>query len=144
MATWVNLLDIIYPAGSLYFSRSSTSPASIVGGSWTQIKGAVIAATGANSFTTNNYGGSLKISVNQMPSHNHSLINCPPWYTTNWRAGNNIFAQNNTTAGYANYLGDSADYKVSFQGGAKLFALPLRSIHLVQNCLVSSPLWEVI
>lgn len=75
MATWVNLLDVIYPTGSLYLSRSSTSPASIIGGSWTQIKGAVLAACGANSFTTNNYGGSLKISVNQMPSHQHYLGN---------------------------------------------------------------------
>ena len=75
MATWVNLLDAIYPAGSVYLSRNATSPASIIGGSWTQIKGAVLAACGANSFTTNNYGGSLKISVNQMPSHQHYLGN---------------------------------------------------------------------
>ena len=73
MATWVNILDIIYPAGALYFSRSSTSPASIVGGSWTQIKGAVIAAAGANSFTANNYGGSLAMTVYQMPTHTHGI-----------------------------------------------------------------------
>ena len=75
MATWVNLLDVIYPTGSIYLSRSATSPASTIGGSWTQIKGAVLAACGANSFATNNYGGSLKISVNQMPSHKHYLGN---------------------------------------------------------------------
>ena len=72
MATWVNLLDVIYPTGSIYFSRSATSPASTIGGSWTQIKGAVLAACGANSFATNKYGGSLKISINQMPSHTHT------------------------------------------------------------------------
>ena len=72
MATWVNLLDVIYPIGSIYFSRSATSPASTIGGSWTQIKGAVLAACGANSFATNKYGGSLKISINQMPSHTHT------------------------------------------------------------------------
>lgn len=73
MATWVNLLDIIYPTGSVYLSRNATSPASIIGGTWTQIKGAVLAACGANSFVTANYGGSLKISTNQMPSHTHTL-----------------------------------------------------------------------
>lgn len=73
MATWVNLLDVIYPTGSVYLSRKNTSPASIIGGTWTQIKGAVLAACGANSFVAANYGGSLKISTNQMPSHTHTL-----------------------------------------------------------------------
>ena len=71
MATWVNLMDIIYPIGSMYFSATSTSPASTVGGTWSQIKGAVIAATGNNGFASVNYGGSLKMSINQMPTHSH-------------------------------------------------------------------------
>lgn len=71
MATWVNLMDIVYPVGSMYFSATSTSPASTVGGTWSQIKGALIAATGNNGFASVNYGGSLKISINQMPTHAH-------------------------------------------------------------------------
>lgn len=72
MATWVNLMDVVYPVGSVYLSISSTSPSSTIGGTWTQIKGAVLAAYGANSFASSgNYGGSLKISVSQMPSHKH-------------------------------------------------------------------------
>lgn len=75
MATWVNLMDIVYPVGSVYLSISSTSPSSTIGGTWTQIKGAVLAAYGANSFASSgNYGGSLKISVSQMPSHNHLYV----------------------------------------------------------------------
>lgn len=38
MSNFVNLLDIIYPVGSIYFSTSSVSPASSVGGTWTQLK----------------------------------------------------------------------------------------------------------
>lgn len=60
MATWVNLLDVIYPVGSMYFSFSPTTPASIIGGSWTQITGKFLYA--GTSTTT---GGSA--------SHNHSL-----------------------------------------------------------------------
>ena len=75
MATWVNLMDVVYPVGSIYLSASSTSPSSTIGGTWTQIKGAVLAAYGANSFASSgNYGGSLKISVSQMPSHNHLYV----------------------------------------------------------------------
>ena len=88
MATWVNLLDVIYPTGSIYFSRSATSPASTIGGSWTQIKGAVLAACGANSFATNNYGGSLKISINQIPSHNHFIyMHMPSGSNTDAQSG---------------------------------------------------------
>ena len=37
MANWVNLLDIIYPVGSLYMSMNATSPATLIGGNWEQI-----------------------------------------------------------------------------------------------------------
>ena len=69
MATWVNLLDVLYPVGAVYFSTASTSPASTVGGSWTQIKGAVIAAYGSNGYTLKNYGGSLAISNSHLPAN---------------------------------------------------------------------------
>lgn len=69
MATWVNILDVLYPVGSVYFSTASTSPASTVGGSWTQIKGAVIAAYGSNGYTLKNYGGSLALTNNHLPAN---------------------------------------------------------------------------
>lgn len=34
---FVNLLEIVYPIGSLYFSTSSVSPAEVIGGQWEQI-----------------------------------------------------------------------------------------------------------
>lgn len=71
---FVNLMTVIYPVGSVYVSVSATSPSMLIGGTWTQVKGATLAATGANSFAGGaSYGGSLKISVNQIPSHNHSI-----------------------------------------------------------------------
>ena len=69
--SWVNLLDIVYPIGAIYFSRNSTSPASIIGGSWTQIQGAVLGAVGES--ISNGYGGDKTISVDQMPKHKHSV-----------------------------------------------------------------------
>ena len=69
--SWVNLLDIVYPIGAVYFSRNSTSPASIVGGSWTQIQGAVLGAIGES--ISNGYGGDKTISIDQMPKHKHSV-----------------------------------------------------------------------
>lgn len=72
MSNFVNLLDIIYPVGSMYFSTSSVSPASSVGGTWTQIKDAVLAASG-NSYSgaVNAFHGNKAMTVDQMPSHTH-------------------------------------------------------------------------
>lgn len=73
MSNFVNLLDIIYPVGSMYFTTSSVSPASSVGGTWSQVKDAVIAASGSTySSAVASYGGSKTISTSQMPAHNHS------------------------------------------------------------------------
>lgn len=70
---FTNLLTAMFPVGSVYLSTTSTSPSSTIGGTWTQVKGATLAATGANSFAGGaSYGGSLKISINQIPSHTHS------------------------------------------------------------------------
>ena len=45
MSNFVNLLDIIYPVHSMHITTSTVSPATSIGGTWTQIKdGACIAA----------------------------------------------------------------------------------------------------
>lgn len=37
MSNYVNLMDIVYPVGSVFFSNSSTPPASTIGGTWTKL-----------------------------------------------------------------------------------------------------------
>lgn len=72
MSNFVNLLDIIYPVNSIYITASSVSPATSIGGTWTQIKDAVLAASG-NSYSgaVNAYHGNKAMTVDQMPSHAH-------------------------------------------------------------------------
>lgn len=62
MSNFVNLLDVVYPVGSIYISYSGTSPASIVGGTWKQLTGVVLRA--ANDTNT---GGS------DTTSHSHDI-----------------------------------------------------------------------
>ena len=72
MNNFVNLLDIIYPVHSMHITTSTVSPATSIGGTWTQIKdGACIAAYE----DTSGYTGSKTISISQMPRHNHPLVN---------------------------------------------------------------------
>lgn len=70
--TWKSILDMFYPVGSLYFSTNYTSPASVIGGSWTQIENALLGATGDKMGDIKNYNGSYRITVSQMPKHSHT------------------------------------------------------------------------
>lgn len=84
---FINLLQAVYPIGSIYFSTTATSPSSTIGGTWAQVKGATLAATGANSFAGGaSYGGSLKINANQLPSHTHKVYMHNPDTGAYWNA----------------------------------------------------------
>ena len=69
MSNFVNLLDIIYPVNSIYITASGVSPATSIGGTWTQIKDGACLAAYDNIV---GYTGSKTISVKQMPVHSHA------------------------------------------------------------------------
>nr|DAF55165.1 MAG TPA: baseplate protein [Siphoviridae sp. ctZHD14] len=72
MSIFINLLEVIYPVGSIYCSENSISPATLFGGTWSQIKGAILSATGGNGFApAGSSGGSLKINNYHLPEHKH-------------------------------------------------------------------------
>lgn len=66
-SSWV---DILHPVGSFHLSTSSTSPASLFGGTWSQITNAVLRGS-----TSTGYTGSDKhtLTTTEMPSHQHWL-----------------------------------------------------------------------
>lgn len=70
---YVNLLQVVYPIGAIYQSVSATSPASIIGGTWSAIQNRFLVGAGG-SYTVNSTGGetSHKLTVNEMPSHTHN------------------------------------------------------------------------
>lgn len=104
MATWINLLDIVYPIGSVYISFSSTSPSTIVGGTWSAITGrflycnAGIGTGGENAHT---------LTIDEMPNHRHSLnigmlnysASSTEKHTTNWSGQWNQYAWTDSSGG---------------------------------------------
>lgn len=64
-------VDSVYPVGSVYVSFSSTSPASLFGGSWTQITDRFLYADSTSGTT----GGATEValSVRHMPRHSHAF-----------------------------------------------------------------------
>ena len=77
--SWTSLKDLIYPKNSIYLSMGTNAPGDSIGGAWTAITtGAVLALTGSNGFAeVGKNGGNLKISVKQLPSHQHILSGAP-------------------------------------------------------------------
>ena len=70
MSKFVNLLDIVYPVGSIYQSMSATSPADFVGGTWTKIKTFLY---GADSARQTGGEATHALTVDEMPSHTHDM-----------------------------------------------------------------------
>lgn len=70
------LIDLVYPIGSIYVSLSDVSPAVFIGGTWEQIKDRFILAAG-DTYAAGDTGGEAThtLSENEMPSHYHSIQN---------------------------------------------------------------------
>lgn len=62
------LIDTIYPVGSIYISVSSTSPATLFGGSWTQIKDRFLLAAGSSYFAGEE-GGAASYALSVAHTH---------------------------------------------------------------------------
>lgn len=74
------VLNIVYPIGSIYESTVNTSPSSFIGGTWTAYgAGVVLIGAGTNAGTTYHAGSTggmreVTLTVPQMPSHKHGFL----------------------------------------------------------------------
>ena len=69
-----DLLDAIYPVGSIYQSVNSTSPATLFGGTWERIEDKFLLAAGG-TYAAGSTGGeaSVSLTVEEIPSHDHTV-----------------------------------------------------------------------
>ena len=100
----------IYPIGSVYLSVNSTNPSVYFGGTWEQINGYYLYAgntnnTGGSSLTGEASGntGSTTLTVNQIPSHSHSIPSLNGTASSNGSHTHNIGADFDGGAGSARY-----------------------------------------
>ena len=64
-----DLLNTIYPVGSIYMSTNSTSPANFIGGTWERIQGQFLLGA-SSSYSAGSTGGSADAIV---VSHSHTF-----------------------------------------------------------------------
>lgn len=81
MSNFVNLLDIVYPVGSIYHSMDEKSPVDLIGGTWTQIKTFLYGAD-----TAKETGGEAThtLTIDEMPNHQHAANS---WWEGNGSLG---------------------------------------------------------
>ena len=68
--TMAQLLLTVYPVGCIYLSVNSTSPASLFGGTWEQLKDRFLLGAGS-AYAAGSTGGEAAhtLSINEIPSH---------------------------------------------------------------------------
>ena len=68
------LLDLVYPVGSIYIAYHHTSPAELFGGTWTRMQDCFLWACAASESIGETGGEKTHVlTVNEMPSHRHDV-----------------------------------------------------------------------
>ena len=98
----VNIVDIIYPIGSIYMNLNNVSPSVLFGGEWVSINGRFLIGTGSPdnnddgtspgtyNFSSGVKGGEKdhKITVKEMATHRHTGVRVAQNYLTAWASEN--------------------------------------------------------
>ena len=112
-SSWV---DILHPVNSFYISYASTSPASLFGGTWTQVTNAVIRGASSVGYTG---ADTHTLTTNEMPSHNHPH-NTNTWLGY-WASSGSNGSSTTSSGGYrlyaSNHWTDSVLTSVKAGGG---------------------------
>ena len=104
-----------YPVGSIYMSVNSTSPASLFGGTWQQIKDQFLMCAGSK-YKAGGTGGEAThtLTVDEMPSHRHRVKSDENSVSANqsyWIASNG--------SSNSNHPRYEATHSIDFAGGGQ-------------------------
>lgn len=69
-----NVIDMIYPIGSIYMSVNNTDPSILFSGEWEQIKDRFLLCAG-DTYVNGSIGGEAThtLTIEEMPTHTHQL-----------------------------------------------------------------------
>lgn len=103
---WTLVALEAYPVGSIYMSANSASPASIFGGTWTQLKDRFLLGLGDGGAPAGTTGGAATVTLTeaQLPSHAHASI----------AAGYQVLAANNQNSDFM--VGSGSVIGISYTG----------------------------
>lgn len=108
-------IDNVYPVGAIYMSTSSTSPATLFGGTWSALQDSFLVGAG-NLYAVNSTGGEAThvLTVAEMPSHTHTTRNYAGTDLAGSGAGARFAA---STSGASSALASGSDQSNNTGGG---------------------------
>lgn len=107
----LNILNLVYPVGSIYLSTVDSSPGLFIGGSWERLKDTFLLGAG-DTYTAGDTGGEAThtLTVNEIPSHRH--------YTNLFKAGQAMNGQSSVFDFYVQQAG-TTNYYTSYEGNSQ-------------------------
>lgn len=122
------LLDSVYPIGAIYISVSDSSPKTLFGGDWEQIRGRFLLSESAD-IPAGSYGGEENhtLTIEEMPSHRHQAADAN---------GNQLNYNGNAQIGEGNSgISGGVDWSnmwTSYTGGGNPFSImpPYFSVYM--------------
>jgi len=112
-----DLLNMVYPVGSIYMSAVNISPASFLGGTWQAIEQGRMLMAAGSSWQAGTTGGAAyhALTVQEMPAHDHSA--------TETAAGGHTHGASTASAGAHSHSGSTNSagnhYHTGTTNGAK-------------------------
>ena len=117
------IINFMYPIGSLYWSKNSTDPSTLFGGTWTRVKDKFILAAG-DTYGVGATGGAatVKLTTNQIPSHSHTrgtmnitgTISAPGWFEAGWGEVSGAFIKSDVANDKEGRCGGQATRDITF------------------------------
>lgn len=106
---------VVYPIGSIYISINNTSPASLFGGTWTQITDTFLLSSGTNAVGATGGEKEVTLTLDQAPAHTHTRGTME--ITGKFRAYSE-YNLNNTA--YQNFVGGAISSEESYGTSSNL------------------------
>ena len=83
-----DIINIVYPVGSIYMSVNDTNPSILFHGTWERIKDRFLLAAG-DTYSAGSTGGEAQhtLTVSEMPAHRHQGLDIDGVYVFGWDTG---------------------------------------------------------
>ena len=102
------LINLIYPVGSIYMSVNSTNPASLFGGTWEQMEDRFLLGAGS-TYSAGSTGGAATVSltIDQIPAHTHEVHS------------RSVYSGGGSYIGFCNEANSTKSYVTGSRGGGE-------------------------
>ena len=137
-----DIINVVYPVGSIYMSANNVSPATFLGGTWEKIKDRFLLSAGSN-YKAGSTGGAATVTLTtaNMPTHYHTISHTHTTPATNiTSSGAHTHTTNSTqscvqvngsvTLGWGDFAAKGTDRGVPNSAGTQNINVPIPALSI--------------